>query len=440
MKNFALYWTILSTILLFIGIGFAARNEKSSEGRFEVVPLHNQAKQDAPQRYLAFVPHQKNEAFPVLLFLNGFGENGNDGLFQVSNNFGQSVWRRRNHFPYLTVCPQCSKGGVWDEKGPDTTYALRCLEDAIKRFGGDPKQIYITGVSSGAEGVLKVLSSHPDRFVAALTISFGAGGEKAIVLPNDTPIRCLVNKFDNERLVNDIRSARKKWFQFGSSPLVFEIEGLPNQRHNAWDEGYDSPASLAWLQTQIKLSSSQRGRTELITSTRILDEWDHGDAGIWTEKDGFEISNKISNSSQTLMSPDVHGDSELHFDIHLDSTSRVQVVVLLYDDAATSKSIEFEIELQERGTGGVHNGAGNWFAILEPAAQQALVTGWNEVRLAYNSKGLSMDLNGLNAIELTGVVPPPNTFRWGFKVEPESETRLRYMRNSKRSKIGNTTK
>ncbi len=49
------------------------------------------------QQYVAFVPHnnKSGEKPPVILFLNGWGQNGNDGLRQVSNNFGQDVWRRR---------------------------------------------------------------------------------------------------------------------------------------------------------------------------------------------------------------------------------------------------------------------------------------------------------------------------------------------------------
>ncbi|MFG0261790.1 MAG: hypothetical protein ACF788_05305, partial [Novipirellula sp. JB048] len=72
---------------------------------FQVVPLANQFNASGPQRYVAFVPESQSEQtlLPVLLFLNGVGENGNDGLFQLSNNFGQDIWRRRNQLPMLIV-------------------------------------------------------------------------------------------------------------------------------------------------------------------------------------------------------------------------------------------------------------------------------------------------------------------------------------------------
>jgi len=87
------------------------------------------------------------------VFLHGHREKGNDGLFQISNNFGKSVWRSRNKFPFLAVCPQCPIGYEWDSDGPNGRHAIECLSDAIRRFKGDPNRVFIAGISSEADGV-----------------------------------------------------------------------------------------------------------------------------------------------------------------------------------------------------------------------------------------------------------------------------------------------
>ncbi len=78
--------------------------------------------------YIVFVPHAStvNAKPPVIMFLNGWGQNGNDGLRQVSNNFGQDIWRRRDQMPFLAVCPQCSKDGYWAPGNSDAEFALAC--------------------------------------------------------------------------------------------------------------------------------------------------------------------------------------------------------------------------------------------------------------------------------------------------------------------------
>jgi len=56
--------------------------------------------------YLLFLPNsaKPRAGYPVIMFLNGFGENGVDGIRQVSNNFGVDVYRYRQTFPFKHPC------------------------------------------------------------------------------------------------------------------------------------------------------------------------------------------------------------------------------------------------------------------------------------------------------------------------------------------------
>jgi predicted peptidase len=92
-------------------------------------------------RYVVFVPDvPPGGKSPVVLFLNGVGQNGGDGLRQASNNFGLDVWRRRDTFPFFALCPKCSEGGSWTAGGADAARALAILDDAVRSSAETPTE------------------------------------------------------------------------------------------------------------------------------------------------------------------------------------------------------------------------------------------------------------------------------------------------------------
>src|SRR5262245_15334530 len=65
--------------------------------------------------YIVFVPHEQSpgERLPLIVFLNGTGENGADGVKQLSNNFGSAVWELKARFPFVVLATQCGLNGHW---------------------------------------------------------------------------------------------------------------------------------------------------------------------------------------------------------------------------------------------------------------------------------------------------------------------------------------
>ncbi len=104
--------------------------------------------------YAVFLPDNRTpgQKLPVILFLNGWGENGTDGLRQISNNLGGDIWRMRGHFPFLAVCPQCAYNGSWDPGSMNATMAMAVLDQAIAEFHGDSNRVAISGPSAGGQG------------------------------------------------------------------------------------------------------------------------------------------------------------------------------------------------------------------------------------------------------------------------------------------------
>ena len=418
---------VCSFCFLLVVVGCDPASNK--EG-FQVVPIYNQGPGQRAQNYIAFVPSTQSESFPVLLFLHGHGEKGSDGLFQISNNFGQSVWRRRNQFPFLAVCPQCPIGYEWEADGPNGTHAIECLSDAIRRFKGDPKRVFIAGISSGANGAMDLFSSNPHRFAGILLCSSGVGGDLAFVPSTNLPIRSLVNKYDRVELLRETNVSKLKWMNAGLSPSVSIIQGSRTLPHNAWDETYDSPVSLAWLlQSTRAIGNNAPLGFQLLPSLQVLKSWNQSSSNLWKSIESDELFGEPSDEESYLRSPFQHGDAEIHFEFFLEPKTKVQLQVRCETPDAIpgfGSAIDLVLELPESGTGGVRNENGDWIALLDSAAQHALLEGWNEVRIKRDSRNLTVTVGLWPTIQIDGLKVESGV-QWSI-LNGTSGTRVRNIR------------
>src|SRR5437867_2592945 len=85
---------------------------------------------------------------PVILFLHGAGERGDDNLAQTKVGIAPAILRQQDTFPFVVVLPQCPKGRWWTE--PDMqALALKALDQTVAELNGDPQKTYLTGLSMG---------------------------------------------------------------------------------------------------------------------------------------------------------------------------------------------------------------------------------------------------------------------------------------------------
>ncbi|MGH9831480.1 MAG: prolyl oligopeptidase family serine peptidase, partial [Blastocatellia bacterium] len=95
-------------------------------------------------RYQVFVPANwnKNQKWPVIMFLHGAGERGDDGFVQTEVGLGTAIRRHVERFPAVVVMPQCRKN-VWLTEEPMQQQVLKALEKSIKEFNGDRDRLYL---------------------------------------------------------------------------------------------------------------------------------------------------------------------------------------------------------------------------------------------------------------------------------------------------------
>ena len=141
-----------------------------------------------PYRLLKPINYNQDEQYPLILFLHGAGERGDDNDKQLVHGVPEFLTPyNRKEYPCFLIAPQCLEGKKWVEvdwsaesskqpKEPSEPMRLTLgLIDQIRNdYSIDAKRIYATGLSMGGFGVWDVMARKPDLFAAAVPVCGGA--------------------------------------------------------------------------------------------------------------------------------------------------------------------------------------------------------------------------------------------------------------------------
>lgn len=211
-------------------------------------------------RYQVYVPsdYTTRRSWPVILFLHGAGEGGDDGLRPTEVGIGSAIRRNARNFPVLVVFPQARPGsGEW--RGDTAAMALRALDRTIAEFQGDPRRTYLTGLSMGGSGTLRIAAAFPGRFAAIAPIAPDFDHELSRPLPNTnptdpylalaravgpTPAWIFQGRLDKNPPPAETRRLVQALQRFSTEVRYTEY---PNVGHDAWVPAYDDPDLIPWL-------------------------------------------------------------------------------------------------------------------------------------------------------------------------------------------------
>lgn len=118
-------------------------------------------------------------AWPIVLFLHGAGEKGDDGERQTTVGLGPALRAQPERWPLLAVFPQCRERQAW--RGPMLTQAVAALDDAILATGADAGRQYLTGISMGGYGSWRLALDNPGRFAALVPICGGLDASPGVL-------------------------------------------------------------------------------------------------------------------------------------------------------------------------------------------------------------------------------------------------------------------
>ncbi len=220
-----------------------------------------------PYRLLKPVNPQAKKTFPLVIFLHGAGERGNDNEVQIKHITESFLDpdNRGRHACYL-IAPQCPKKMSWSNHSRDgktvtlkekPTKPMQLLIELIEKiereFPVDKSRIYVTGLSMGGYGTWDLIARYPDRFAAAIPICGGGDSQTAQRIYH-VPLWAfhgardkVVDPVQSRTMIQAIQDA-------GGDPGYTEY---PDVEHDSWVYAYREPYLLPWLFKQVLIKTQQ---------------------------------------------------------------------------------------------------------------------------------------------------------------------------------------
>ena len=219
-------------------------------------------KKTLPYRLLKPRNYDPRKKYPLILFLHGAGERGNENKTPLKNFIALLAQpRNRAKYPCFAVVPQCPADKMWVKipwvskahrmpKRPSEPLrqALALLAALQKEFSLDEKRFYVAGLSMGGYGTWDALSRRPKLFAAAIPICGGADEHQARRIAG-IPVWVFHGAKDgavppqrSRNIVAALRKARGR-------PKFTEYPGVG---HDSWVNAAAEPELLPWLFGQAR--------------------------------------------------------------------------------------------------------------------------------------------------------------------------------------------
>jgi predicted peptidase len=185
-----------------------------------------------------------SKTFPVILFLHGAGERGEDGVVPAQVGIGPAILNRSGGIPALVVFPQARR--TWAAGSTDSLAALKALDDVLASYKTDPKRVILTGLSMGGHGSWDLAMAEPERFAAVVPIC-GPGEVERASRIKSLPVWTFCGDADRDETVLNLRSLVEALRRDGAVARLTEYRAVG---HNSWDRAYNSPELIEWMLAQ----------------------------------------------------------------------------------------------------------------------------------------------------------------------------------------------
>jgi predicted peptidase len=113
--------------------------------------------------YILDLPQNIKTKIPLIVFLHGSGERGNN--LEIVKAHSPFTYKNLIKEPVAILAPQCPENTWWDT---DAVYFL--IREISEKYKIDKERIYLTGLSMGGWGTLKLAGEHPEMFAAVAAV------------------------------------------------------------------------------------------------------------------------------------------------------------------------------------------------------------------------------------------------------------------------------
>ena len=216
-------------------------------------------------RYRVLYPenYKKKKAYPLIVFLHGSGERGNDNEAQLTH--GGKVFlteENRNKFQAIVIFPQCPKDSVWvntkrikdsdkrvflsdDSPSTSTRLVKELMDELVAKKTVNSQKIYLGGLSLGGYGTYDMLIRYPGYFSAAFPICGACTIPLYMERAGTMPLWIFHGAMDKSVSPESDRELYKNLIARGDKNITYTE--YPTMGHNSWDSAFIEPKLLPWL-------------------------------------------------------------------------------------------------------------------------------------------------------------------------------------------------
>lgn len=197
--------------------------------------------------YLLILPSGYEESagpWPLMLFLHGAGERGDD-LDLISVYGPIKRVKDGTDLPFVIVAPQCPDYSTWS---CELTSLAALVGQVAATHRIDQDRIYVTGLSMGGMGTWALTARYPDRFAAAAPI---CGSWLPEIAPRISrlPVWTFHGEDDDNIPISHTEKIVTALRELGSTVRFTRYPGVG---HNSWIPAYDDPELYEWLLAQSR--------------------------------------------------------------------------------------------------------------------------------------------------------------------------------------------
>lgn len=225
-------------IILFLGF-YLNGNAQETKAEFK-----KEVKVEKTISYILDLPTDAKGKLPLIVFLHGSGERGTN--LEMVKAHSPFTYKNLIKEPVAILAPQCPDGMWWDTQA---IYFL--IKEIVQKYKIDESRIYLTGLSMGGWGTLKLAGEHPEMFAAVAPVCAPTDMVMEATIQNYKDLNLKIYQGGMDDIV--VPENAFKFYQ-ALHPINPKAELIiyPNDNHNSWDSTYSNPGFYTWMLGSIK--------------------------------------------------------------------------------------------------------------------------------------------------------------------------------------------
>ncbi|HET8859555.1 prolyl oligopeptidase family serine peptidase [Marivirga sp.] len=211
----------------------------------------------------------RDKKYPLVLFLHGAGERGDDNEKQLVH--GSHLFlneENREKFPAIVIFPQCPEDEYWakadidrsesanvfefdysSEPNPALKKTISLLDSMQTHENVNQDKIYLGGLSMGGMGTFELLHRKPNTFAAAIAIC-GAGDPNSVKNYAQEIDLWVFHGVEDDVVLPQYSKEMVEALKNEKANVKFTL--YPDANHNSWDSAFAEADLLPWLFSNSK--------------------------------------------------------------------------------------------------------------------------------------------------------------------------------------------